>query len=85
MLLCSEVFSFLDIYIYFLDFPCNRHEMDSLKQSGTNEEYNKHEVLLTDLITCRSLYSDRRIGCPRSIYSYWREIWLKRVDEATKD
>lgn len=36
-------------------------------------------VMLEGVI-CRALYSDKRIACPRSIYSYWREIWLKRVE-----
>jgi hypothetical protein len=35
-------------------------------------------VMLEGVI-CKAMYSDRRIACPRSIYSYWREIWLKRV------
>jgi hypothetical protein len=30
---------------------------------------------------CRSLYSGERILCPRSIYAWWREIWLERVPE----
>ena len=36
-------------------------------------------VILEGVI-CKAIYSDRRIACPRSIYSYWREIWLKRVE-----
>ena len=31
---------------------------------------------------CRSRYSDCRMFCPRSIYSWWREIWLERVSES---
>lgn len=34
--------------------------------------------IMLEGVTCKSLYSDRRIACPRAIYSYWREIWLKR-------
>jgi hypothetical protein len=30
---------------------------------------------------CRSYYSDRRVFCPRAIYSWWREAWLDRVPE----
>jgi hypothetical protein len=29
--------------------------------------------------SCKSLYSGRRIFCPRSIHHWWREIWLERV------
>jgi hypothetical protein len=28
---------------------------------------------------CHSCYSDRRMHCPRSIYSWWREAWLVRI------
>lgn len=28
---------------------------------------------------CRALCSDGRLGCPRAIQEYWREIWLRRV------
>jgi hypothetical protein len=28
---------------------------------------------------CRSRYSECRLFCPRSIYTWWREIWLERV------
>jgi hypothetical protein len=29
---------------------------------------------------CSGCYSRYRLFCPRSIYPYWREIWLKRVE-----
>lgn len=35
--------------------------------------------IMMEGVKCRAWYSDRRVACPRSIYSYWREIWLKRV------
>lgn len=35
-------------------------------------------VILNNVI-CQSRYSECRLFCPRSIYSYWREIWLERV------
>jgi hypothetical protein len=28
---------------------------------------------------CRARYSNHRMFCPRSIYSWWREVWLERV------
>jgi hypothetical protein len=28
---------------------------------------------------CRACYSANRMFCPRSIYSWWREIWLQRI------
>lgn len=29
---------------------------------------------------CRSSYSENRLFCPRNIYTWWREIWLEKVD-----
>ena len=34
--------------------------------------------IVLDGVVCRGLYHR---FCPRSIYPYWREIWLRRVDE----
>jgi hypothetical protein len=39
-------------------------------------------VILED-VWCRSRYSNCRMFCPRAIYSWWREIWLQRVDGGT--
>jgi len=33
-------------------------------------------------VWCQSRYSDCRMFCPRSIYSWWREAWLERVSAA---
>jgi len=38
------------------------------------------ECIMLEGVTCGAQYSDRRIFCPRSIYSYWREIWLRRAE-----
>jgi hypothetical protein len=35
---------------------------------------------ILDSVICESRYSECRLFCPRSIYSYWREIWLERVE-----
>jgi hypothetical protein len=37
------------------------------------------DCLILDGVTCSGCLSRSRLFCPRSIYSYWREIWLKRV------
>lgn len=31
-------------------------------------------------VDCLGEYADRRLLCPRRITTYWREIWLERVD-----
>ncbi len=37
------------------------------------------DCLILEGVTCGGLYSKDRLFCPRSIYPYWREVWLKRV------
>ncbi len=37
-------------------------------------------IILEDVV-CQSECSSRRLFCPRSIYPYWREIWLRRAAE----
>lgn len=39
----------------------------------------KNPCIILDTVVCNSRYSYCRMFCPRSIYSYWREIWLERV------
>ncbi len=30
---------------------------------------------------CRGCYSEQRFFCPRSIFAWWREVWLERVQK----
>ncbi len=39
----------------------------------------KTESIVLEGVYCQSRYSYCRMFCPRSIDSYWREIWLERV------
>jgi len=39
----------------------------------------KTPCVILDGVICESRYSECRLFCPRSIYAYWREIWLERV------
>lgn len=41
----------------------------------------KNEAIILEGVWCQARYSDCRMLCPRSIYSWWREIWLERVSE----
>jgi hypothetical protein len=36
--------------------------------------------LILDGVVCSGDYSPKRYFCPRAIPSYWREVWLRRVD-----
>jgi len=39
----------------------------------------KTPAVILEGVFCQSWYSPMRLGCPRSIYCWWREIWLERV------
>lgn len=39
-----------------------------------------NECVILEGVTCSGCFSQDRLFCPRSIYPYWREIWLKRVE-----
>jgi hypothetical protein len=41
----------------------------------------KTPAVILDNVYCRSRYSNERMFCPRSIFSWWREVWLERVSE----
>jgi hypothetical protein len=41
----------------------------------------KTPAVILDGVYCQSLYSGKRILCPRGVFLWWREIWLERVPE----
>ena len=41
----------------------------------------KTPAVILEGVWCRGCFSPDRMGCPRSIYSWWREAWLERVDD----
>jgi hypothetical protein len=42
----------------------------------------KSPTVLLENVWCQARYSDRRLFCPRALYSMFREIWLERVEPA---
>ena len=48
------------------------------EKTGKLPRFKNPAVILEDVF-CRSRYSHDRMFCPRSIYAYWREIWLERI------
>jgi hypothetical protein len=48
--------------------------------TGYMREMKTPAVILENVV-CQACYSRDRIGCPRGIYSWWREIWLERVNQ----
>jgi hypothetical protein len=39
----------------------------------------KSPCIVLESVVCQARYSDCRLLCPKSMYPYWREIWLERV------
>jgi hypothetical protein len=50
------------------------------ERTGEMQEM-KNPCIVLDSVVCQSRYSECRLFCPRSIYPYWREIWLERLPE----
>jgi hypothetical protein len=46
-------------------------------------ELKKAGCVTLEGVVCSGQRSLRRWFCPRQIYSYWRECWLRRVEGAT--
>lgn len=44
----------------------------------------KTPAVILEGVWCQSRYSNCRMFCPRSIFAWWREIWLERVDSASR-
>ena len=40
----------------------------------------KTDAVTLEGVTCTGEYSARRWFCPRAVYPYWRESWLRRVE-----
>jgi hypothetical protein len=39
------------------------------------------DCIILEGVTCQSNFKNQRLFCPRSIFPYWREIWLQRIGE----
>ncbi len=51
-----------------------------------DEQTGRLRTLKTPAVTlegvwCTSLYSNKKMFCPRALPSWWREVWLERVDD----
>jgi hypothetical protein len=51
------------------------------EKSGKMLHFSGSCVIL-DGVICTSLLTRYRLFCPRSVYSFWHEIWLERVGQA---
>jgi hypothetical protein len=43
-------------------------------------QHMKNPSIILDGVVCQARYSQCRLFCPRSVYPYWREIWLERIE-----
>jgi hypothetical protein len=41
----------------------------------------KSDCVILDGVACSGDLSEGRWFCPRAIYPYWREAWLRRIDD----
>jgi hypothetical protein len=39
------------------------------------------ECVILEGVICRAEYSENRLFCPRNLFPFWREIWLRRVEK----
>jgi hypothetical protein len=63
-----------------------RSRVERLIDERTGKLINlSSDCLILEGAYCRAEYSENRLFCPRSLYSYWREIWLKRVEVGDGD
>jgi hypothetical protein len=67
---CGKVFRVKSRVSTFIDESTGR--MVSLKTPA----------VILEGVWCGSHYSEHCMFCPRSIYSWWREAWLERIDDA---
>jgi hypothetical protein len=51
------------------------------EKTGQVTEF-KNPCIMLEGAFCEARYSECRLFCPRSIPSYWREIWLERVAQS---
>jgi hypothetical protein len=51
------------------------------EKTGKMIHFNNECIILEDVV-CRSECAANRLFCPRSIYPYWREIWLERLEQS---
>jgi hypothetical protein len=42
--------------------------------------YMKQPCIILEGVVCNADYASCRLNCPRAFYSYWRELWLERIE-----
>jgi hypothetical protein len=63
-----------------------RHRVERFIDQQTGKmTHMKSPCIELENVYCRAECSAMRLGCPRAINSFWREIWLRRVAEGQTD
>ena len=45
----------------------------------------RNACIILEGVVCQARYSECRLFCPRSVYPFWREIWLERIQPQAVD
>jgi hypothetical protein len=56
------------------------HRFIDERAGGRMVELTKNDCVTLEGVVCSGDLSLRRWFCPRAIYPYWRECWLRRVE-----
>lgn len=72
-----------------LKYSGNRYRVQMRVDRLINEQTGKmmqmkNSCIQLEGVYCRAECTPMRLGCPRASNTYWREIWLKRVDGPDK-
>ena len=60
--------------------------IDKLIEEKTGQmQTMKTPCVVLDSVVCQARYSACRMLCPKSMYPYWREIWLEKFAQADND
>jgi hypothetical protein len=57
-----------------------RSRVEKIINDKSGKMLHLNGCIILDGATCSGYLSRARMFCPRAIYPYWREIWLKRVE-----
>jgi hypothetical protein len=56
-----------------------KHRVEKIIDEKTGRMLHmRHPCIVLEGIVCEGAYS---VNCPRSIYAYWRELWLERIED----
>lgn len=59
------------------------HVRTIINEKTGRMQHLKNDCIVLDEVICLARYAKCRRFCPRSIYPYWREIWLERAGETS--